>query len=237
MIPDCERGAGLVFGYFYGRIYGYMLEPRLLVMGPATADKEASRMSCSAVLADADWVQAHLGDPSIVPVEVDKSGAYDKGHIRGAVKLDWLQDLRDPVTRGFVDLAGFEAVLSERGIANGDTVILYSGANNWFAVDTYIYFKFYGHRDVRLLDGGREEWELDSRELVTEVQRRPATTYHGREQDRWIRELGRARRGALRPSRRLPWSRRGRGTSPMAPVLARGGLPTAVEQPELTIAR
>jgi thiosulfate/3-mercaptopyruvate sulfurtransferase len=193
-------------------------------------------MSCSAVLVDADWVQAHLGDPGIVPVEVDDSTAYDEGHIRGAVKLDWSQDLRDPATRGFVDLAGFEAVLSERGIASGDTVILYGGPNNWFAAYAYLYFKFYGHRDVRLLDGGREEWELHSRELVTEVPRRPATAYHGREQDRWIRELGRARRRGQR-SRRRPWLRRGRGTRPVAPVRARGDLPAAVEQPELTAAR
>ena len=135
-------------------------------------------MSRSDVLIDADWVQAHLGDPGVVLVEVDEdTTAYDKGHIQGAVKLDWKRDLQDPVKRDFVDRAGFEALLSERGIANHDTVILYGGNNNWFAAYAYWYFKLYGHRDVRLLDGGRKKWELDSRELVTEVPRRTRAVY------------------------------------------------------------
>ena len=80
-------------------------------------------MSRSDVLVDADWVQAHLGDPGLVLVEVDEdTSAYDKGHIKGAVKIDWKKDLQDPVRRDFVDRAGFEALLSERGIANDDTV-------------------------------------------------------------------------------------------------------------------
>jgi thiosulfate/3-mercaptopyruvate sulfurtransferase len=145
-------------------------------------------MSRSDVLVDADWVLGHLDDPAVVLVEVDEdTSAYDKGHIRGAVKIDWREDLQDPVRRDFVDRAGFERLLSARGIGNDDTVILYGGNNNWFAAYAYWYFKLYGHRDVRLLDGGRKKWELDSRELVTEVPARPATTYHATEQDRSIR--------------------------------------------------
>ena len=145
-------------------------------------------MSRSDVLVDAGWVQAHLGDPGVVLVEVDEdTSAYDKGHIEGAVKLDWKLDLQDPVRRDFVDRAAFGALLSERGIANTDTVILYGGNNNWFAAYAYWYFKVYGHHDVRLLDGGRKKWELDSRELVTEVRRRPPTAYHAQEQDASIR--------------------------------------------------
>jgi thiosulfate/3-mercaptopyruvate sulfurtransferase len=145
-------------------------------------------MSRSEVLVDADWVQAHLDDPGVVLAEVDEdTTAYDKGHIRGAVKLDWKQDLQDPVKRDFVDRAGFEALLSARGIANDDTVILYGGNNNWFAAYAYWYFKVYGHARVKLLDGGRKKWELDSRELVTEVPRRPASVYRAREQDTSIR--------------------------------------------------
>jgi thiosulfate/3-mercaptopyruvate sulfurtransferase len=145
-------------------------------------------MSRSDVLVDADWVQAHLGDPGVVLVEVDEdTTAYGKGHIKGAVKLDWKEDLQDPVRRDFVGRAGFEALLSERGIANDDTVILYGGNNNWFAAYAYWYFKIYGHRDVRLLDGGRKKWELDSRELVPEVRRRPQTAYRAQEQDQSIR--------------------------------------------------
>ncbi len=145
-------------------------------------------MSRSDVLVDADWVQAHLGDPGVVLVEVDEdTTAYDKGHIQGAVKLDWKKDLQDPVNRDFVGRAGFEALLSGRGIASDDTVILYGGNNNWFAAYAYWYFKVYGHRSVKLLDGGRKKWELDSREMVTEVPQRPATTYRAQEQDTSIR--------------------------------------------------
>jgi thiosulfate/3-mercaptopyruvate sulfurtransferase len=145
-------------------------------------------MSRADVLVDADWVQAHLGDPGVVLVEVDEdTTAYDKGHIQGAVKLDWKKDLQDPVKRDFVDQAGFEALLSERGIANDDTVILYGGNNNWFAAYAYWYFKIYGHRDVRLLDGGRKKWELDSRELVTEVPHRAPAAYRAQQPDTSIR--------------------------------------------------
>jgi thiosulfate/3-mercaptopyruvate sulfurtransferase len=145
-------------------------------------------MSRSDVLVDADWVQAHLGDPGIVLVEVDEdTSAYDKGHIKGAVKIDWKKDLQDPVRRDFVDRAGFEALLSERGISNDDTVILYGGNNNWFAAYAYWYFKLYGHHNVKLLDGGRKKWELDSREMVTEVPHRGATSYSAQEQDKAIR--------------------------------------------------
>ena len=145
-------------------------------------------MSRSDVLVDADWVQEHLGDPSVMLVEVDEdTTAYDKGHIDGAIKLDWKKDLQDPVKRDFLGQAGFEALLSERGIGNDDTVILYGGNNNWFAAYAYWYFKIYGHHDVRLLDGGRKKWELDSRQTVTEVSYRPWTTYRAAEPDASIR--------------------------------------------------
>jgi len=145
-------------------------------------------MSRSDVLVDADWVQAHLDDPGLVLVEVDEdTSAYDKGHIKGAVKIDWKKDLQDPVRRDFVDRAGFDALLSERGISNDDMVILYGGNNNWFAAYAYWYFKLYGHHNVKLLDGGRKKWELDSRDMVTDVPHRAATSYHAQEQDRSIR--------------------------------------------------
>ncbi|WP_267894998.1 sulfurtransferase, partial [Thermobifida fusca] len=95
-------------------------------------------MSRADVLVDADWVEAHLDDPNVVIVEVDEdTSAYDKGHIRNAIKLDWRKDLQDPVRRDFVDKAGFEALMSERGIANVHTVVLYGGNNNWFAAYAY----------------------------------------------------------------------------------------------------
>jgi thiosulfate/3-mercaptopyruvate sulfurtransferase len=145
-------------------------------------------MSRSEVLVDADWVQGHLDDPGVVLVEVDEdTTAYDKGHIKGAVKLDWRRDLQDPVRRDFVDKAGFEKLLSGRGISNDDAVILYGGNNNWFAAYAYWYFKLYGHDKVKLLDGGRKKWELDSRDMVTDVPSRPGTSYRAKEQDRSIR--------------------------------------------------
>jgi thiosulfate/3-mercaptopyruvate sulfurtransferase len=145
-------------------------------------------MSRTDSLVDADWVEAHLDDPKIVLVEVDEdTAAYDKGHIRNAIRIDWKDDLQDPVRRDFVSKEQFEKLLSERGIANDDTVVLYGGNNNWFAAYAYWYFKLYGHSDVKLLDGGRKRWELDSRELVTDVPERPATTYVAQDQDRSIR--------------------------------------------------
>jgi thiosulfate/3-mercaptopyruvate sulfurtransferase len=145
-------------------------------------------MSRPDVLVDADWVEAHLADPGVVLVEVDEdTSAYDTGHIPGAVKIDWKKDLQDPVRRDFVDKAGFEALLSERGIANDDTVILYGGNNNWFAAYAYWYFRLYGHQNVKLLDGGRKKWELDSRELVKDVPERAATSYAATDQDLSIR--------------------------------------------------
>jgi thiosulfate/3-mercaptopyruvate sulfurtransferase len=145
-------------------------------------------MSRESTLVGADWVEAHLDDPSIVLVEVDEdTAAYDKNHIRGAVRLDWKKDLQDPVRRDFIGKDQFEALLSERGIGNDDTIVLYGGNNNWFAAYAYWYFKLYGHGDVRLLDGGRKRWELDSRELVDDTVSRPVTTYTAQEQDRSIR--------------------------------------------------
>ena len=147
-------------------------------------------MSRSDVLVDADWVEAHLDDPGVVLVEVDEdTTAYDKGHIRGAVKLDWRKDLQDPVRRDFVDRHGFEQLMSERGIGNDDTVILYGGNNNWFAAYAYWYFRLYGHQGVKLLDGGRKKWELESREMVTAVPERPRTSYQATEQDSSLRAL------------------------------------------------
>ena len=145
-------------------------------------------MGRSDVLVDAGWVEDHLNDPGLVLVEVDEdTSAYDKGHIRGAVKIDWKNELQDPVRRDFVDKTGFEQLLSGKGIASDDLVILYGGNNNWFAAYAYWYFKLYGHDKVKLLDGGRKKWELESRELVTDVPTRPATTYQAKEQDTAIR--------------------------------------------------
>ncbi len=145
-------------------------------------------MSRSAALVDIDWVAEHSGDANVVLVEVDEdTTAYAGGHIAGAVKLDWRTDLQDPVRRDFVDQEQFGALLSERGIGNDDTVVLYGGNNNWFAAYAYWYFKLYGHRDVRLMDGGRKKWELEARPLSTETVTRPAASYTASAPDLSIR--------------------------------------------------
>src|SRR5918997_2728286 len=139
-------------------------------------------------LVTAQWVEDHLDDPNVVVIEVDEdTTSYDKGHIRNAIKLDWTTDLQDQVRRDFVDKAGFEALLSERGVSNDDTVVLYGGNNNWFAAYAYWYFKLYGHENVKLLDGGRKKWELEARELTKDEVTRETTTYTAKEPDLSIR--------------------------------------------------
>nr|WP_300047396.1 sulfurtransferase [uncultured Nocardioides sp.] len=145
-------------------------------------------MSRENSLVTAQWVEDNLDTDGVVLIEVDEdTTAYDKGHIRGAIKLDWTTDLQDQVRRDFVNKAQFEALLSERGVSNDDTVVLYGGNNNWFAAYAYWYFKLYGHQDVKLLDGGRKKWELDSRELTDELPTRATTSYTAQEQDPSIR--------------------------------------------------
>ncbi|HEX8629482.1 MAG TPA: sulfurtransferase [Catenuloplanes sp.] len=145
-------------------------------------------MSRQEVLVDADWVAAHAADADVVLIEVDEdTTAYDGGHIQGAIKLDWKADLQDPIRRDFVNKEQFEKLLSEKGVSNDDTVVLYGGNNNWFAAYAYWYFKLYGHRDVKLLDGGRKKWELDARPLVKDAVSRPATQYTAQQPDLSIR--------------------------------------------------
>src|SRR4026209_2753013 len=106
-------------------------------------------------LVTAQWVEDHLDQDTIVLIEVDEdTTAYDKGHIRGAIKLDWTTDLQDQVRRDFVSKEQFAALLAERGRAPGAPVVPHGGNTNWFAACAYWYFTLYGHADVRLLDGG-----------------------------------------------------------------------------------
>src|ERR687898_2951836 len=145
-------------------------------------------MSRDNALVTADWVEEHLDDPNVVLIEVDEdTEAYDKGHIRGAIKLDWNRDLKDGVRHDFISKERLETLLGERGISNDHTIVLYGGNNNWFAAYAYWYFKLYGHKNALLLDGGRKKWELDARELSTETVTRPATSYTASEPNLDIR--------------------------------------------------
>jgi thiosulfate/3-mercaptopyruvate sulfurtransferase len=145
-------------------------------------------MSREDVLVTAQWAEENLEAPGVVFVEVDEdTSAYDGGHIPGAVKIDWKTELQDPVRRDFVDQAGFEKLLSAKGIANSDRVVLYGGNNNWFAAYAYWYFKLYGHDAVQLLDGGRKKWELDGRPLSSDAVTRDETSYTAKEQNPAIR--------------------------------------------------
>ncbi len=145
-------------------------------------------MSREDVLVTTQWAEENLDTPGVVFAEVDEdTTAYDAGHIRGAVKFDWRNDLQDGVRRDFVSREGFEKLLSEKGISNDDLVILYGGNNNWFAAYAYWYFKLYGHDKVKLLDGGRKKWELDGRELNSDEVKRDTTEYQAQDQDLSLR--------------------------------------------------
>ena len=145
-------------------------------------------MSRQDVLVTADWAEKNLGTDGIVFLEVDEdTTAYDGGHLPGAVKINWTTELQDPVRRDIVDKDQFAKLLSAKGVSNDDTVVLYGGNNNWFAAYAYWYFKLYGHQDVKLLDGGRKKWELDSRELTDDLPTRAKTSYTAQDPDLSIR--------------------------------------------------
>jgi thiosulfate/3-mercaptopyruvate sulfurtransferase len=140
------------------------------------------------VLVTTDWLAEHAGEGGVVVAEVDENPElYEEGHIPGAVKLHWRDDLQDPVRRDLVDKAAFERLLGERGIGNDTTVVLYGDKNNWFAAYAYWYLKIYGHADVRILDGGRQKWIDEGRELTTEAPEVQPASYTAQERDESIR--------------------------------------------------
>lgn len=129
-------------------------------------------------LVDTDWLAANLNNPSVKVVEVSVNpGVYERGHIPGAVNFRWHTDLVDTVQRDIVSREGFERLLSNAGIANSDTVVIYGDTNNWFAAWAAWVFEIYGHEDVRLLDGGRNKWEAERRPTTSAVPRPRRTNY------------------------------------------------------------
>jgi thiosulfate/3-mercaptopyruvate sulfurtransferase len=135
-------------------------------------------------LVSADWLEAHRGDPGLVVVESDEDVLlYETGHIPGAVKIDWHTDLNDPVQRDYIDGRAFAALLSSKGIDRDSTVVIYGDKNNWWAAYALWVFTLFGHRDVRLLDGGRDKWIAEGRELTTDAPRPVLTDYPVVERD------------------------------------------------------
>jgi thiosulfate/3-mercaptopyruvate sulfurtransferase len=140
------------------------------------------------VLVTTQWVADHLDDPQVRIVESDEDILlYDIGHIPGAVKLDWHTDLQNLVERDFIDKAGFEQLMSRAGISNDTTVVFYGDRNNWYATYTFWLFKYYGHDDCRVMDGGRAKWEAENRPYTRDVPSYPATSYTAQEPDASIR--------------------------------------------------
>jgi thiosulfate/3-mercaptopyruvate sulfurtransferase len=140
------------------------------------------------VLVTTDWLVEHLDDSDVVVAEVDENpDLYEEGHIPGAVKLHWREDLQDPIERDLVEKDAFERLVGSRGIGNDTTLILYGDKNNWFAAYAYWYLKIYGHEDVRILDGGRQKWIDEGRELTAEAPQVTPATYSARDRDESIR--------------------------------------------------
>jgi len=135
-------------------------------------------------LVSSSWLADHLGQPGLVVVESDEDVLlYETGHIEGAVKIDWHTDLNDPVTRDYLDGAGFAKLVGSKGIARDTTVVIYGDKNNWWAAYALWVFTLFGHEDVRLLDGGRTKWEAEGRPYTTEVPTPTAVDYPVVERD------------------------------------------------------
>src|SRR5215211_6339313 len=140
------------------------------------------------VLVETDWVADHLDDDSIRIVEVDENPAlYAEAHIPGAIGFDWKTDLQDQVKRDFLDAESFGRLFGSRGISNDHTIVLYGDRNNWFAAYTYWYLKYYGHDDVKLVNGPREKWISEGRPTSTEVPSYEPVTFTAKEGDDAIR--------------------------------------------------
>jgi thiosulfate/3-mercaptopyruvate sulfurtransferase len=121
-------------------------------------------------LVETDWLEAHLNDENVRVIEVDEdTSAYDKGHVAGAIGWNWNSDLHTKVGRDYVSRAELSELLSRAGVGDDTTVVLYGGNNNWFAAYAYWILKLRGFDNVKLVNGGRKKWELESRELTQDV--------------------------------------------------------------------
>ena len=136
------------------------------------------------MLVSTDWLAEHLQDPGLVVAESDEDVLlYETGHIPGAVKLDWHTELNDPVTRDYVDGAGFARLMEEKGISRDTTLVLYGDRNNWWAAYALWVCTLFGHPDLRLLDGGRAKWVAEGRAMTTDVAQPQRSSYPVVERD------------------------------------------------------
>jgi thiosulfate/3-mercaptopyruvate sulfurtransferase len=134
------------------------------------------------------WVEARLGDPAIRIVEVDENpGLYAEAHIPGAIGLDWRTDLQHQVRRDFLGPEAFAELFGSHGISSDQMIVLYGDRNNWFAAYAYWYLKYYGHRNVKLINGPREKWIAEGRRVTTERPSYSAARFRAAHADDWIR--------------------------------------------------
>ncbi len=140
------------------------------------------------VLVSTEWAADHLNDSKIRLIEVDvDTSAYDQGHIAGAVGWNWQSQLQDNIRRDLIDKAALEKLLGASGVANDTTILLYGDNNNWFAAYALWQLKYYGHKDVRLINGGRKKWVEEKRPLTTDATKVAATAYHAAGPDESLR--------------------------------------------------
>jgi len=140
------------------------------------------------VLVSTEWAAQNLNSPSLRFVEVDvDTTAYDQGHLPGAVAWNWQTQLQDNIRRDLIDRPTLEKLLGASGISDDTTIILYGDNNNWFAAYAFWQLKYYGHKDVRLIDGGRKKWLEEKRALTKDVPRFPAAKYHVSRTDESVR--------------------------------------------------
>ena len=168
------------------------------------------------VLVETSWLAEHLDDDSIRIVEVDENPArYAEAHIPGAIGFDWRLDLQDPAKRDFLSAEAFGLLMGGRGISNKHTIVLYGDRNNWFAAYAYWYFRYYGHAELRLLNGPREKWIAEGRETSTEVPSYPAASFTARPGRRFDPRL--SRRGVRGARRRRQSDRRAQPSGVFGP--------------------
>lgn len=149
---------------------------------------EAKGYAKPEVLVDTDWVAKHKDDPGVKLIEVDvDADAYAEGHIPGAVAWNWTTQLNDAVRRDILSKEALEKLAGEAGIKNSDTIVLYGDNHNWFAAFAFWILKMYGHEDIRLMDGGRQKWIAEGRELTKEEENPEATEYTAQEADQSLR--------------------------------------------------